>query len=736
GKGLKEAVILGATEMGSAITGSTLTTVVVFVPLIYVVGIAGQLFREMALTITYSLLISLIVALTLVPRLAVVGGGKKEVVVEGKKRESPLFGKIWEAYTQFISGFLKMRFLGLILVGFIFLLSILLLSRLDRELLPKIDERQFVVKLEMPTGTKLEVTDRVCRKVERALLGIPDVEGVSLTIGSTREERTGEVVETMGSHQARFVVNLKKMNRHDPGYRSSQEIIQILQEELKYEDLEGARLEYILQESVFKMAFQAGKPITLEIKGHDLKTLEKISKDMEEMLKEIPGVYGVTSSLAPPHPETKVNVLKDKAAYYNLSVNDIAFVSQVAIKGHVATKFKEKGQEYDIRVRLREEDRKDMNKLRQILIHSQALDVDIPLSDVAYIVMGTGPSQIERLDQQRVILLTANIYKRGFNKVAQDIESALQKYKIPEGFIVKLGGERKDMEESFKSLRFALILSLILNYMVMASEFESLWQPFIIMFTLPLSVVGVALVLFLTRTTLNAVVLLGMIMLGGIVVNNGIVLIETVNHFRKEGMEIEKALIQAGVQRLRPIMMTSLTTVLGLLPLALGLGEGAELRAPMAITVIGGLTSATFLTLVVIPSLYLTMLKFFSLFKLRPVIEIKPTEIVPEELKPLPVEITPVPEVAPAKEVGLEIPIIPLEEKRILPSEERLTGLNERQKKFLEELKANGRLTRKDYIKMFKVSMPTAARDIKVLLERGLIRAQGPAGPGRWYELV
>lgn len=733
GKGLREAVVLGATEMASAITGSTLTTVVVFVPLIYVVGIAGQLFREMALTITYSLLISLVVALTLVPRMAVVGGEeKKKISFKEEKKESKLFLRLWDVYARFIGMFLKFRFLGLILIGIFFILGVGVLLKLDRELLPKIDERQFVIKLEMQTGTKLEITDRVCRKIEKALLSIPDIEGVSLMIGSSREERTGEVVETMGVHQARFVVNLKKITRRDPKYRSTQEVIQILQEELAHEDLEGARLEYILQESVFKMAFQAGKPITLEIKGHDLRNLERIAKDMEKMLKEIPGIYGVASSLSPPHPEIKVNVLKDKAAYYNLSVNDIALAAQVAIKGHVATKFKEMGQEYDIRVRLREEDRNDLNKIRQILIYSQALDVNVPLSDVAYIVAGTGPSQIERLNQQRVILITANIYKRGFDKVAQDIESKLANYKIPEGFTIKLGGERRDMEESFKSLRFALILSLVLNYMVMASEFESLWQPFIIMFTLPLSVIGVTLALFFTHTTLNAVVILGMIMLGGIVVNNGIVLIETINNFRKEGLEITKALVQAGVQRLRPIMMTSLTTILGLLPLALGLGEGAELRAPMAITVIGGLISATFLTLVVIPALYLTAFKFFELFKKKPVLEeLRPSvEIVPELMKPVPVEIVP-------QEEGMRIPIIEVSEITPKPSiEDKLQGLNERQKKFLEELKSNGRLTRKDYMRMFNISTPTAARDIKVLLERGIIRAKGPKGPGRWYELV
>ncbi|MCX5657897.1 MAG: efflux RND transporter permease subunit, partial [Candidatus Omnitrophica bacterium] len=399
------------------------------------------------------------------------------------------------------------------------------------------------------------------------------------------------------------------------------------------------------------------------------------------------------------------------------------FAAQVALKGNVATKFKEQGQEYDIRVRLRPEDRKDMNKLRQILVHSQMLDMDVPLSEVAYIVQGTGPSQIERLDQQRSIMVTANIFKRGFTKVMEDIQAALNRYKIPEGFSVNMGGEREEMQKSFKSLKFALILSLFLNYMVMAAEFESLWQPLIIMFTIPLSLIGVALGLALTHTSLNAVVMLGVIMLGGIAVNNGIVLVDTINLFRKEGMKLEDALVQAGTQRLRPIMMTSLTTILGLLPLAMGLGEGAELRAPMAITVMGGLTSATFLTLVVIPALYLTAVRFFELFGKKPVLaeeEIK-LPVISIELKP--------PEVKEEKSITL---VRELEK----PKEEITPVLNERQKKFLEALKSGEHLTRKDYFRLYNVSVPTAARDLKVLLDRGLIRVKGPAGPGRWYEIV
>ncbi|MCM8781763.1 MAG: efflux RND transporter permease subunit, partial [Candidatus Omnitrophica bacterium] len=257
------------------------------------------------------------------------------------------------------------------------------------------------------------------------------------------------------------------------------------------------------------------------------------------------------------------------------------------------------------RVRLREQDRKDLSKLRRLIVHSP-LGVDVPLSEVSYFSVGKGPSQINRLDQERVVLVSANIYKRALNKIIEDVNATLATIKIPEGYKIAFGGESRQMQESFRSLIFALILAFVLVYMIMASMFENLWQPFVIMFTVPLSMIGVALALFFTHISLNIVSMLGVIILGGVVVNNGIVLIDFVNAARKEGMRLEDALMYASQVRLRPILMTALTTVLGLLPLGLGLGgEGSKLQQPMAVTVIGGLTIATFLTLVVIPSVYL-----------------------------------------------------------------------------------------------------------------------------------
>jgi HAE1 family hydrophobic/amphiphilic exporter-1 len=275
----------------------------------------------------------------------------------------------------------------------------------------------------------------------------------------------------------------------------------------------------------------------------------------------------------------------------------------------VPTKFKEKGEEYDIRIRLRKEDRNDFDKLYRLDLQSPG-GARIPLSEVAKFGKGKGPSEIRRMNQERVVLVYANIYNRPLKDITADVNIMLGKLKIPKGYLVKLTGESEEMKASFESMRNAIIAAFLLVYMVMAALFESLWQPLIIMFTIPLGLIGVAWSLLITHTSVSAYVLMGVGILGGIVVNNAIVLIDCINLFLKKGMPLERAVVSASSVRFRPIMMTALATVLGLLPMAFLGGEGAELRAPMAITVMGGLMVGTVLTLVVIPTIYLIIAGF------------------------------------------------------------------------------------------------------------------------------
>ena len=494
----------------------------------------------------------------------------------------------------------------LFLISIIFLASFSLFTFVDKELMPKIDQGQFMIDITMPTGTLLSVTDRVSKRIEGATLATPDVDNASTTVGSTKGKTGEEALQALGSHQSRMIVNLSKDRQ-----RSTQEVIQELKNALAKLKLEGGEIEYLLQESMFKTSVMGSAPIALEVKGEDLGLLRRYAIRVKKLIRRVPGIYGVKTSLTPPSPETKAYVIKDKAALYGLSVTDIAQTSHIAIKGYVVTKFKEKGKEIDIKVRLRQEDRSNISKLRRLLVHSP-LGLDVPLSEVSYFGIGKGPSQIDRLDQERTVVVTANIFERGLDKVIEDIEKVLSGFKLMDGYMVKLGGESEQMQESFKSLIFALIVAIVLVYMIMASIFESLWQPFIIMVTVPLSLIGVAWALLITKTTISIVVLLGIIMLGGIVVNNGIVLIDYINLLRAKNVKLFDSILIASQTRLRPIMMTALTTVLGLIPMALATGEGSELRAPLAITVMGGLLIATFLTLVIIPILYLSAQLIFN----------------------------------------------------------------------------------------------------------------------------
>ena len=760
-KDIKEASKTGASEVASAIFSSTLTTVAVFLPMIFVVGVAGQLFKELAFTVTFSLLASLIVALSLIPRLTSIRGRMVNIARTNVSREAKGFDfGLGRIYSSILPNVLRHKWLFLIAILIVFILSLGLFFLIDKEFMPKVDQREFIMKVNMPSGTKLEITDNASKKIEGILFNIRGVVGVAVSIGSSKKKDYAQGLETMGSHQAQIIVSLKKGRRWD----STSILIETLKGRLDSVNLEGAEIEYILQESVFKTALQGSAPIVVEVKGKDLKKIEEVSGYLREGFENIKGIYGIRTSLTQPSPETKVNIIKDRAALYSLSTGVIAQAAHTAIKGVVATKFKEEGREIDVRVRLRKEGRSSLSQLRNILIHSP-LGIEVPLSEVAYITQGVGPTEIKRVDQQRTVLITANIKERALDKIIKDIEvliEAIEREKIgssgslseaEKDISLSLSGESQQMSESFNSLRFALLLSILLVYMIMAAQFESLWQPFIIMFTVPLSLMGVLGALYFTKTPISVVVMLGVIILGGIVVNNGIILIDTINKLRSKGMELAAAVVESSKSRLRPIFMTTMTTVLGLTPLALGLTEGSELQSPMAITVMGGLALSTILTLFVIPCVYSIVAEFISktpALKPAPVEEVSPSlkpqpkkpvsiilpslkikELPKPKIKPLLTKIETKPERPDVKPKAAtpDAPIV------LPPPKAPLSRLNKRQEQLIEHLKKIGKITRKEYAQLFNISVPTAARDLRELLSKGILTANGPLGPGRWYEL-
>ncbi len=602
GKSPEEAANYGAEEVSNAIIASTLTTIAVFLPMIFVVGVAGQLFKELAFTVTFALIASLWVALTLIPLLSCkLGGGEGEV-----KAGAAAFvgGEKWKEflkkYEQILREFIKHKKDGLLIVFGIFIASLFLFNFLEKELLPKTDQGQFIVKVDMSVGTKLEETNKAMVKIENEIARYPYVESVSSIVGSTRGESAKDIIKRLGSHQGQIIVNLKERRRI-----KTTDAVQDLQKRFKADKaLRGAKIEFSLQQGVISGAFGAGaKPITIEIKGERLDIMEGIARKLELELKKTRGIFGVESDVPEPSPEVRINIDKDKASLYNISVVDLARMAQMVLRGYVSSQFKEKGHEIDIRVRLREQDRDSYDELYRIRIKSPAGGM-IPLGTLAEFERGRGPSEIKRLGQERTITVSANVIGRKLSDVIANVDRILQDTEFEEGYMVKLAGESEEMKKSFNSLRFALILSIVMVYMIMAAQFESLTQPLIILFTVPLSLIGVMLALFTTGTSVSVVALLGVIMLGGIVVNNGIVLIDYTNILISKGKDTLEAVVEASLARLRPIIMTALTTVLGLFPMALAVGRGAELRAPMAISVMGGLLISTFFTLVVIPSIF------------------------------------------------------------------------------------------------------------------------------------
>ncbi len=603
GKPPEKAATDGAEEVSNAIVASTLTTIAVFLPMIFVVGVAGQLFKELAFTVTFSLIGSLWVALTLIPLLSCKLGGGEEEAAKGAAAFAggEKWKKVVSKYEELLRKFLRHKKIGLFTVLVIFILSLFIFNVLEKELMPKTDQGQFIVNVDMPVGTKLSETDKVVSKLEDAILEHPDVESMSAVLGSTGGDSAKDIVKRLGSHQGQLIISLKEKRK-----KKTTDIVQELRAAVDEDKFfNDVSVDFALQQSVISGAFGGGgRPITVEIKGEELAVMERTARKIERELNSIEGIFGIEDDVPEPSPEVRITIDKDKASLYGISVVDLARIAQMVMRGYIPSQYKEKGREIDIRVRLREEDRDSYEKLYRIMIDAPIGGM-VPLGTVAAFERGKGPSEIKRLGQERTITVSANVVDRKLSEVMADVEKMVEGLDLESGYTAELTGESEEMKKSFNSLQFAMILSIVMVYMIMAAQFESLTQPLIILFTVPLSLIGVLLALFATSTSVNVVAFLGIIMLGGIVVNNGIVLIDYTNILIKNGKNVMDAVVEASLARLRPIIMTALTTVLGLFPMALAVGRGSELRAPMAISVMGGLVVSTFLTLVVIPSIFI-----------------------------------------------------------------------------------------------------------------------------------
>jgi len=603
GTDIKESARLGANEVGTAVSASTFTTVAVFLPIVFIQGMVKELFSPMGLTITFSLLTSLLVALTLVPMLSSKilhlkvknnssSVSKENLIQDSLGQGGRIFNFVREEYSRLIGWSLRHRGIVFILAVVIFVGSIMLIPFVGSEFIPSSDQGQFNINITLPTGTNLDTTREIVSEVENIVSKIPEIKSMLTTAG----EGSGGIMGfgAGGGNSGTIMVNLVQQNKRD---RSTTQVINELRQKIgTYPD---AQVKFSQQ----SFSFSSGSDLEVRVSGDSLDELENIAHRISISLAEVEGVYDLVSSVEDVRPELHVIIDHEKANIYGLNTAQIASTVNSALLGTVASIYQEKGDQIDIRVRLEEEDRNSIEEVKNLSI-SSSTGLQIPLKEIAEVTVGFGPKSIDRENQQRIVSVTGNISGRLLSQVIQDAQQQLDKLVLPEGYRYEFVGAQQQMQESFASLALALIIAVLLVYMIMAAQFESLITPLAVMFSVPFSLIGVILALILTGKSLSVMAYIGIIMLVGIVVNNSIVLIDYINKLRQKGMERKEAIILGGKTRLRPILMTMFTTVLALVPMALGLGEGAELRAPMAITIIGGLSSSTFLSLIIVPIFY------------------------------------------------------------------------------------------------------------------------------------
>ncbi len=466
-----------------------------------------------------------------------------------------------------------------------------LLPRLGSELIPEVHQGEFDIQARLPVGTPLVRTDQYVTNLEKIVLADPDVENISTIVGV--EKATNPTSEE-GEHTGRIRV---KVASAGPLAVVEERTIGRLRKALDdMPDLKAKIMRPVL--------FSFKTPVEVEIHGYELDKLRSLSASTVQALTGIDGLFDIRSNIQPGNPEVRISYDRDLLARHQLNIEEVAELIRGKVHGVVPTRYSRQERKIDVRVRVSQQDRKDVPSLARMVVNP-GRDVRLPLSAVARLDVRDGPNEIRRIDQQRSALITANVAGRDLGSISREIGARMQALEMPADFNWIITGQSKEMERSSKSMIFALLLAVFLVYVVMASQFESLVHPLVIIFTIPLALIGVVLALYATETSISVVVFIGAIMLAGIVVNNAIVLVDYINNLRRNaGLARREAIVRAGSVRLRPILMTTATTVLGLLPMALGLGEGAEIRTPMALTVIAGLISATLLTLVVIPVVY------------------------------------------------------------------------------------------------------------------------------------
>ena len=600
----RDAAYKGASEVAMAITASTLTTLAVFIPVLFVPGIAGELFNDMVVTIVFSLTVSLLVALTLIPLMA-----SRFLMLTKKMKKENIFSKIglkvsaWldslqKFYATALDWSLDHRKTVILSVLGLFVLSVIIISMMGGEFLPQNDMGFIAIAVDRSPGTSLDAMDKSMHELNQIILdNVPEAEIVYSNFG--QGEGIMSLFSTRSSSEGDITIRLKKLSKRK---RSMFEIQDALREKFKTLPDVYARFEDRGQSAMMG----TGADIMVEIFGYDLDIAEAIARQISEKVKSIEGVVDVQTSFKKSAPELQINIDRQRVSDLGLSTTLVGNTVSTSILGTVATQYRDKGDEFDIRVQLNKESRANKEDIDNIML-STPPGKQIPLRSVADVAYTKAPKEITREDQERMVSVNMSISGRTLSSVTADVKDVVDQISLPNDFRIEIGGTAEEQQKSFVYLGLAFLVAIFLTYMVMASQFESFLDPFIIIFTIPMSFIGVALALIITGTSLSVMALIGIVMLVGIVVNNGIVLVDYINQLRNRGYELFDAIKQGGLIRMRPVLMTALTTILAMLPLALGLGESGESWAPLARSVMGGLTIATALTLVVIPVIYATV---------------------------------------------------------------------------------------------------------------------------------
>jgi len=629
GQDVVEAARNGTTEVGSAVVAATLTTIAVFFPMVFIKGVAGQLFRDQALTVTFALVFSLIVALTLIPMLASLGArARYDEGSDGKPAGwftrivafiIRMFGYVFfglrklfwallwvptwvlqrfysavaAVYPALLGWSLRHRSAVVVAAVAIFVSTMSLLPRLGTELIPQFSQGEFDVDLRLAPGAPLSETDRAVQAAQRAASNIDAVE-LDYSVAGTGNRLDATPVDA-GDNTGTLSVQMR------PGASRIDEAaaMDAMRDEL-------ARLPGVQYEFSRPELLSFASPLQIEVAGFDLDALSFVSDAISQEMSASDRFSDIRTTVERGNPEIQIVFDQERAAKLGLAVRDIANRVVANVRGELATRYTWRDKKIDVLVRSVDTRESSVEEIRRLIVNPSA-DRPVTLDAVADVTVSQGPSEIRRIAQQRVAIITANLAYGDLGAAAAEARAIVGRTPMPDGVAALVSGQSEEMQQSFDSMTFTLIMAVFLVYLVMASQFESLIHPFVILFTIPLALVGAVLALFLTGTTVNIVALIGVIMLAGIVVNNAIVLVDLINQLRAQGAERVDAIMEAGSARLRPILMTSLTTALGLLPMAMGFGEGSEVRAPMAITVIGGLVVSTLLTLLVIPVVYSLM---------------------------------------------------------------------------------------------------------------------------------